>query len=210
MTRPRNFSSTNSGVLVLSAWRRSTARSARHSPTPPPPRRWPSPRRTGEDVADTTGLDSWRDHAAGYRAGRFHVSTLDRSGFHRPVRRSGDRPGTCLRQRQSPDDPSDARPRSPSTSTRRARRRSRNRERHSRDRRSPTRRRCDRDRPRSGGGANGPDERHGQRCPRARRRAHRRHQRHRQRRAFDVACSTSRSTSTNPSPLRSNVSTFPY
>ena len=26
-----------------------------------------------EDVADTTGLDSWRDHAADYRAGRFHV-----------------------------------------------------------------------------------------------------------------------------------------
>ena len=26
-----------------------------------------------EDVADTTGLDNWRDHAADYRAGRFHV-----------------------------------------------------------------------------------------------------------------------------------------
>ena len=26
-----------------------------------------------EDVVDTTGLDSWRDHAADYRAGRFHV-----------------------------------------------------------------------------------------------------------------------------------------
>jgi ribosomal protein L11 methyltransferase len=26
-----------------------------------------------EDVADTTGLDSWRDHAADYQAGRFHV-----------------------------------------------------------------------------------------------------------------------------------------
>ena len=26
-----------------------------------------------EDVADTTGLDSWRDHATDYRAGRFHA-----------------------------------------------------------------------------------------------------------------------------------------
>ena len=73
MTRPPNFSSTNSGVLVLSVWRRSTARSAAFTDTATATSMALRHGGRVEVVADTTGLDSWRDHAAGYRAGHFHV-----------------------------------------------------------------------------------------------------------------------------------------